>query len=177
MGIPRLDHASHLVCEVLSPYSVRRCRGPCINCHPQRTTSWLWEPRIMCWPHRSFQTDQSYELHCVSWPCRSSCIHRMFHTLHATNGRPRLQAIHEDHFRKVVPDWPSDGPIVTSGSHEHVGHRSGGCSPTSFLEVHGGHLFTQGSWGPCINAMLCLPRPQLQEPHPMYWPCQSSDTY
>ncbi len=32
----------------------------------------------------------------------------------------RLQAVHEDHFCKVVIDQPSDGCIKVSSSHEHV---------------------------------------------------------
>ncbi len=47
-----------------------------------------------------------------------------------------LQVVHEDHFQKFLPDWPSDGPIVICRSHEHVQHHSSGCWLTSVSEVN-----------------------------------------
>ncbi len=41
----------------------------------------------------------------------------------------------EDHFQKVVAEWPSDGPVMVSQSHEHVWYHSGSCWPTSMSEV------------------------------------------
>ncbi len=69
-----------------------------------------------------------------------------------------LQAVHEDHFPKVSPDWPSDGPVVICSSHEHVQHHSGGSWPTSLSEVHRGHLSATTSQGPRISAMRRLSR-------------------
>ncbi len=64
----------------------------------------------------------------------------------------RLEAVHEDHFRKILLDRSSDGPVVLSGSLQHMWHLSGSHWLTVVCEVHWGHVFARGPRGPCISA-------------------------
>ncbi len=51
-------------------------------------------------------------------PCRLSCM--CIRPFMLSMVRLRLQAVRKDHFEKVVPDWPSEGPHVVRGSQEHA---------------------------------------------------------
>ena len=56
--------------------------------------------------------------HVLVMPIVFACISLTHYTLLVVP--KRLQAVREDRFGKVLSEWPSDGPILTSSSLKHV---------------------------------------------------------
>ncbi len=70
---------------------------------------WLCRLLLVCWSRKP---------HHASWPCELSCTFVPPWMLQMVRVWPR--AVRKDHIWKVASDWPSEGPIVISGSHENV---------------------------------------------------------
>ena len=71
----------------------------------------------------------------------------------------RLQAVREDHFRKISSERLSDGPIMSSSSLKHVRHHSDGHWLTSVCGVHRGHAIVCGPRRLRVHMVVLLATP------------------
>ena len=123
-------------------------------------------------------------------------VSRLGHAIHFT-----CKSHFTPHLRSQVPTWslswallktlsmpPSDGPIVTSGSYEHIWYLSGGHWPTLVSEVRWGRASACGAHGHALSCYAMLHPWELHvrrcsgrlfcmlwsaKPHHSSWPCKS----
>ncbi len=67
----------------------------------------------------------------------------------------RLQAVRENHFKRISSDWLSDGIVVIIGPFHQVWHHSGPCWPKSTPEVDCDHAIACGHIMTSAHHALC----------------------